>query len=436
MVDWSPTPRAKDVMVHRDSRGRAAGLVAALCLIATIGVAPPAAAETVGGDGQPIRNAKGVRFGIISHRGGAAEHPENSIEAYRYSVEQGFDVIETDLLFTSDHHGVMSHYDALPPRCTHTGQHIHLMTLAQVQEVRCEDFRTGEKTVPIPTFEDFAAVVKDADTGIYLDIKTWSGQPASGEADYARRAIGLLKKHGLLERTTILSFRWATALPAIRKLAPKIRVIGLDNKPMNLGRVRLAAKLGADGFGIKAANSPVNLLTYIRAQGMDPVPWEVVGDQLRSYAIHFGGKTQYFSSDLPTATRADLVNGSINLNPTPIQVVTKLAKPVTVAKKATYQAKKRKYPKVLGTAVPAAKLAMLESVKLQITVTKGPGKGYLYVGAANSPLSSSVRVKLPKGTRTVTVKVPAGDGGKIRLYTSRKATLTVKAIEYSNLSFS
>lgn len=425
-------------MAHRGPRARATGLAtlaATLGLIAA-GLAPSAAAETLGSDGKPVTNAKGVRFGVISHRGGAAEHPENSIEAYLYSVEQGFDVIETDLLFTSDHHGVMSHYDALPARCTHAGQQIHLMTLAQVQEVRCEDFRTGEKTVPIPTFEEFAAVVKDADTGIYLDIKTWSGQPASGEADYARRAIGLLKAHALLDRTTILSFRWVAALPAIRKLAPKIRVIGLDNKPMDLGRVRLAAKLGADGFGIKAADSPVNLLKYIRAQGMDPVPWEVVGDQLRSYAIHFGGKVQYFSSDLPTATRAELVKGSINLNPAPSQVITKLTKPVTVAKKATYKAKKRKYPKLLGVAVPAEKLAMLESVKLQITVTKGPGKGYLYVGAANSPLSSSVKVKLPKGTKTVTVKVPVGDGGKIRLYTSRKATLTVKATEYTNLSFS
>ena len=425
-------------MAHRDLREcatRLAVLAVTLGLIA-LGSAPPAAAETLGSDGKPITNAKGVRFGIVSHRGGAAEHPENSIEAYQYSVDQGFDVIETDLLFTSDRHGVMSHYDALPSRCTHAGQQIHLMTLAEVQEVRCEDFRTGEKTVPIPTFEEFATIVKGADTGIFLDIKTWSGQPGSGEADYAARAVKLLKKHGLLERTTILSFRWATALPAIRKLAPKIRVIGLDNKPMNLGRVRLAKKLGANGFGIKAADSPVSLLTYTKALGMDPVPWEVRGSELLSYWIHFAGRQLYISSDLPTSTQADLVSGRITIDPKATPVVTKLAKPVTVAKKQTYKAKKRKYPKVLGAAVPAEKLAMLESVQLRITVTKGPGKGYLYVGAANSPLSSSVKVKLPRGTKTVTVKVPVGDGGKIRIYTSRKATLTVRAVAYTNLSFS
>ena len=410
-------------------------------LAATIGLAlgpclAPAAAQTVGSDGKPITNAKGVRFGVISHRGGAGEHPENSVEAYEFSVAQGFDVIETDLLFTSDGHGVMSHYDALPARCTHAGEQLHRMTLAQVREVRCEDFRTSEKTVPIPTFEEFAGTVKGSKVHIYLDVKTFAGQPGSGEAEYARRAIGLLKKHGLLNRSTILSFRWATALPAIRKLAPKLPVIALDNKPMNLGRVRLADKLGATGFGIKAANSPVNLVKYTKSLGMDPIPWEVIGSQARSYSIYFGGKVQYFSSDLPTTTTADLVAGRINLNPKATRVATKLAAPVTVAKKTTYKAKKRKYPVVMGIAVPAEKIAALETVTLKVKVTKGPGKGYLYVGAANSPTSSSVKVKLPKGTKTVTVKVPVGDGGKIRLYTSRKATLTVAVSEYTNLSFS
>ncbi len=396
----------------------------------------PAAAQTVGPDGKPITNTRGVRFGIISHRGGAGEHPENSVEAYEFSVAQGFDVIETDLLFTSDGQGVMSHYDALPERCTHAGEQLHLMTLAQVREVRCEDFRTGEKSVPIPTFEEFAAAVQHSDIRLYLDVKTYAGQPGSGEAEYGRRAIGLLKQHGLLNRTTILSFRWATALPTIRKLAPKIPVVALDNKPMDLGRVRLADKLGATGFGIKAADSPVNLLKYTKSLGLDPIPWEVLGTQARSYSIHFGPKVYYFSSDLPTATTADLVNGRINLDPVATKVITKLDAPVTVAKKATYKAKKRKYPVVLGVAVPAEKIAALETVTLKIKVTKGPGKGYLYVGAANSPSSSSVKVKLPKGTKTLTVKVPIGDGGKIRLYTSRKATLTTTVTEYTNLSFS
>lgn len=411
------------------------GLGLLLTLAVVFGAAPLAQAGTVGGDGKPITNDKGVRFVIVSHRGGALERPENSLEAYRYSVEQGFDVIETDLLFTKDGHGVMSHNDALPSRCTHAGEQLHLMTLEQVREVRCHDL-SGEFTVPIPTFEEFAEVVQPSDIRIDLDVKTYAGQPASGERLYAERAIKLLKKHNLLERASILSFRWATALPTIRKLAPRIRVVALDNKPMDLGRVRLAASLGATGFGIKAKDSPANLQRYIRAKGMDPVPWEVKSAQFLAYSIYFGGKLQGISSDTPSVTRDLLVAGRINLNPKASTVVTRLPKAVTVAKKATYKAKKRKYPKVMGVAVPSEKLAMLDTVTVKVTVTKGPGKGYVSIGASGSPVSSSVKKKLPKGTKTLTVKVPVGNGGKLRVFTSRKATLKLQVVEYTNLSFS
>lgn len=413
---------------------RAAAITAAAALL--LGASPPSApAVTVGEDGQPITNAKGVRFVIVAHRGGALEAPENSLEAYRHAVEQGFDVIETDLLFTSDGHGVMSHNDTLPARCSHAGHRLRQLTLAQVREVRCQDL-AGEYTVPIPTFDEFAEVVGPSDVRIELDVKTYSGQPASGERLYMERAIKLLKKHSLLDRASILSFRWATTLPTIRKLAPKIRVVGLDNKPMDLGRVRLAASLGADGFGIKAKDSPANLLKYIKAKGMDAVPWELTDAQLRASSIHFGGRLQGLSSDTPTLTRELLLAGRINLDPTPDTVVTKLPKAVTVAKKATYKANKRKYPKVMGTAVPWGKLGMLDTVRVRISVSKGPGKGYISLGASDSPVSSSVRVKLPKGTKTVWARVPVGNGGKLRVFTSRKATVTLAVTEYTNLRFS
>ncbi len=411
------------------------GAIVLLAVAVLLGGAPFGQAATRGEDGLPVTNDKGVRFVIVSHRGGALERPENSVEAYQHSVEQGFDVIETDLLFTRDGHGVMSHNDLLPARCTHAGEQLHLMTLDQVREVRCQDL-DGEFTVPIPTFEEFAEVVKPSDVRIDLDIKTYSGQPASGERLYAERAIKLLKQHALLDRSSILTFRWATTLPTIRKLAPRIRVVGLDNKPMDLSRVRLAASLGADGFGIKAKDSPANLLKYVKAKGMDPVPWEITTRQFLAYSIYYGGKVQGISSDTPTEARALLLSGGINLNPKPASVVTTLPTAATVARKATYKAGKRKYPKVMGTAVPLEKLAMLETVTVKVKVTKGPGKGYVSLGASGSPVSSSVRVKLPKGTRTLTVKVPVGNGGKLRVFTSRTATLTLSVAGYTNLSFS
>jgi len=417
-------------------RGMAlAGMVAALALTAASLVAAPAKAATVGPDGEPITNDKGVTFVIVAHRGGADVRPENSVEAYRYSVAQAFDVIETDLLFTRDGHGVMTHNDVLPSRCTYSGRRVHELTLTQVRSVRCADL-SGRKTVPIPTFAEFAAVVKPSDIRIELDVKTYSGQPASGERRYAERAVNLLKQHGLLERASILTYRWDTTLSTIRRLAPGIRVVGLDNKPMDLARVRLAASLGADGYGIKAKDSPTNLLKYIKAKGMDPVPWEVRGTQLQAYAIHFSGPVYGVSSDDPAAAREDLLSGRININPTATTVVRNLAKRVTVAARTTYQANEPRYPRVMGVAVPWSRLAMLESVSVKVTVYNGPGSGQLNLGASGSPYSSGIKVALPRGTKSLWVKVPVGNGGKIRVFTTRRASVKLEVVAYRNLAFS
>ena len=418
------------------ARFRGIGAAPALALSRRAGAgAAPASAETLGSDGLPIRNADGVIFGVTAHRGGALERPENSLEAFQYSVDQGFDAIETDLLFTLDGYGVLTHYDTLPARCgAHAGQQIHLMTLEQVREVRCLDL-SGGYTVPIPTFDEFAAIVASSPISIQLDVKTYPGQPASGERLYAQRAVELLTQYGLVDRTGIISFRWVSALPVIRALAPNLRVIALDNKPMRFSRVTLAAKLGATGYGVKIVNTPVNLMETIRAKGMVPVAWDIRGDEMLAYSIHFGSAIRHLSTDTPDATRTALLAGQIDINPKPRTVRTALPKAVTIAKKATYKAKKRTYPQVMGVAVPADQLSMLQTVTLSVKVTKGPGKGYLYAGAKGSTLKSSVKVKLPRGTKTIKLKVPVGDDGQIRLYTSRKAKLTVKAVEYTHLRF-
>ncbi len=413
-----------------------AALAALLGMTAWLTGMAPVQAKTLGPGGAPITNDKGVEFRILAHRGGAAEKPENSVEAYEYSVAQGFDAIETDILFTKDGVGVMNHNDTLPERCTNAGERISDKTLAELSLVRCEDFRTNEKTVPIPTFEQFANAVAASDIHIFLDIKGPVGQSPSGEIAYAKKAIGLLKEHDLLARSSILSFRWDTITPTVRSLAPGVRIIAHDSGQMDQKRVRLAAELGVNSYGIKAGNSSAYLLSYIRSLGLESQPWSIDTTEKRDFAIHFGSQIQYFSSDTPAETRDALLNGDVQLNPVPVSSVTTLPKAVTVASTATYKKNARKYPRVLGVAVPTAELMALQTVTYNIKVTKGSGKGSIYVGPSDSPLSSSVRVKMPKGTKTVRVTVPVGDGGKIRVYTTSTAKMRIQAVAYTHIRFS
>lgn len=403
-----------------------------VALVAGVGASAPA--KTVGMNNQPITNRAGTTFGILSHRGGALQWPENSVEAFENSVAAGFDSIETDILFTADGQAVMSHYDVLPTRCTNAGQSIHLMTAAQVAEVRCSNL-AGQQVVPLATFAELAgALAKNPDVGLTLDIKSYSGQPAAEQKAYAERAMQLVLDHGLLGRTSIISFFWKNHLPVIRKAAPKIYVLALDNGTMDLDRVRLADKLKANGYGIKMKYTSEYLVKYTKAKGMDAVPWEVLGNEQQAFSIHYGSKLQLFSSDEPTTTRAQLVAGQINLNPVPAPTVTTLATPVVLSQ-AKYVKNKRSYPLAWGTAVPKEDLAQLRSVTLAITVTGGKGTGKLYVGGMSTPLKSSVSKKLPKGTKTFTISAPLGDKGKLRIYTTKTVTLTVTAVAYTRVRF-
>lgn len=410
----------------------AVALVTAATLLMTL--PPSALAGTVGGDGKPITNSAGVTFGVAAHRGGALEWPENSLDAFAASAAAGFDSIETDILFTKDGRAVLSHNDKLPTRCTNAGKSIHRLTLAQVELVRCADL-TGRKVVPITTFEQLTSILTaHRDVGLILDIKSYSGQTASGQRKYAAKAIALVKKHELLDRTSIISFHWKAALPAIRKAAPKVSVLALDTGAVDLDRVRLAAKLGANGYGIRMKDTSAYLARYVKSRGMDSAPWAVQGDEQRAFVIHYAGLRQLLLTDAPTNTRADLIAGRIDLNPVPRPVTTTLTKPITISS-TTYKVNKRQYKKVLGKAVPAARVAQLDTVTVAITVHKGPGKGRVHVGANSSPLSSSARAALPKGTKTIQLKTPLGDGGKLRIHTTKKVKLTVKVLAYTRIRF-
>lgn len=74
---------------------RAAGLA---LLISSGPLAPPAGAQT----DLPWNTLDGAAPLIIAHRGASGDRPEHTLEAYRLAVEQGADVIEPDLVMSSD----------------------------------------------------------------------------------------------------------------------------------------------------------------------------------------------------------------------------------------------------------------------------------------------------------------------------------------------
>lgn len=152
---------------------------------------------------------------IVAHRGNRVHDPENSLPAFRRAIEDGADLIETDLRPTADGAFVCFHDPGLERRTGVRGEveRCDLGTLKRLRLLGQGGRETGEE---IPTLAELAAVLPK-DVALALELKS----PRFREAGLCRALIGELKKLGLDQRTIVLSFS-ARRLQTLQKEAPQI----------------------------------------------------------------------------------------------------------------------------------------------------------------------------------------------------------------------
>ena len=144
-----------------------------------------------------------MRFLNIAHRGASVDAPENTLEAFRLALEQGADMIETDLHLTRDR-AIALHHDA-----TLGGVEIGEFPLAELRV----------RAPAIPTLEEALDLIEDR-IPFNLELKT------AGEAEYEgleARALEEVGARGLLRRTLFSSFS-VSVLTRLRGLEPKARI--------------------------------------------------------------------------------------------------------------------------------------------------------------------------------------------------------------------
>ena len=139
-------------------------------------------------DGRPLR---------IGHRGAAALAPENSLEAIGLAVELGCDLVEFDV-------------------------HALGETLVVAHD------RPGSAD-GLPTLDEVLELLGSAGVGVHLDLKAQGAEQPVAEA---------LRRHGLVERTVVSSFRRPT-LSALHLVEPAVR----------LGRTYPQDRMGSDASG-------------------------------------------------------------------------------------------------------------------------------------------------------------------------------------------
>lgn len=137
---------------------------------------------------------------MINHRGFNEVAPENTLPAYKLSVQKGFKYVECDVDFTSDGYAVLIHDDTVDRTSNGTGS-IRSLTFAQVRSL---DFGSWKSTkyvgTRIPTFEEFILLCKKLGLCPYIEIKS------TITAENAKTLIDIVKRYDMLKHSTWISF--------------------------------------------------------------------------------------------------------------------------------------------------------------------------------------------------------------------------------------
>jgi glycerophosphoryl diester phosphodiesterase len=113
---------------------------------------------------------------IVGHRGNPTLAPENTISSYLKAIENGADIVETDVYLTLDNHIIIMH-DGTLERTTNSdsGKNITQMTLEEIKQYYCwgasDQFKSQYPDEKVPTLDELFEAIKDKDTVVFLEIK-------------------------------------------------------------------------------------------------------------------------------------------------------------------------------------------------------------------------------------------------------------------------
>lgn len=140
---------------------------------------------------------------LMAHRGASDELPENTLPAFALALEQGAEVLETDIRFTRDDQLVLMH-DATVDRTTNGTGAVAAMTLREFQQLRAR--RPGDPApgpTPPPSLAEFLSWTATRQPPLLaLELKD---DRFLNPRD-AARLIELLAAHDALARVALLSF--------------------------------------------------------------------------------------------------------------------------------------------------------------------------------------------------------------------------------------
>lgn len=190
-----------------------------------------------------------AKCNVISHRGANKEAPQNTLPAFKKSIEIGVDGFETDIHLTADGVPVICHNYTIDE--TSNGQgNVKDMSLEQLRSYDFGSyFHEKFKGTTLPTLEEFLTLCENADIEVMnIEIKP----PLDGNMEIVGKTIDAVKAHALFGKLLISSFD-PNVLIECKNIDPvcKTGYLYAPNKAhfyktMLFGYVKFAKKIKAD----------------------------------------------------------------------------------------------------------------------------------------------------------------------------------------------
>ena len=155
---------------------------------------------------------------IYGHRGASGYAPENTLEAFRLSMEMGADGFELDVHMSLDGELVVIHDESVDRTTNGTGL-VRDLTLAQLKELDASIGMEAYRGAKIPTLGEVFDLIRDTHHIVNVEVKTdeWF-YPQIEE-----KCLALAKEKGVEDRVIYSSFNHYTLLK-LRQLKPDVKL--------------------------------------------------------------------------------------------------------------------------------------------------------------------------------------------------------------------
>lgn len=215
-----------------------------------------------------IKETKNKPLYVTAHRGGNTDAPENSLSAFKSSIEKGYYASECDIQLTADKRWVLTHDDKVRKHFWGFGK-ISKMTFENVRKLtyRLDTNYWKFRKERIPSLEEYLDLFIDAKTRPEIEIKTKNNEEL-------KAIVEMIESRKLTEKAIIISFNYEQ-LEYINKTNSNIETWYLVGE-ITSENVKLAKKLpSCTTISARGASNTKESIALATKAGLKVAVWTI-----------------------------------------------------------------------------------------------------------------------------------------------------------------